>query len=225
MAAYGLTNPEQRLALLEQVHDWADLVRHVTSFAQAMGIADQDGVYIEHSPAAALGMSSALRAYPDLRAIHLTRDPQDAIASMMGRRRVSKASRGITDQENFEFTARQWAILNVCALRASTDAAPTIRLSYETLVTEPDETIRVLLEILNVDPDGPRADVPRLLYAFGQRDGLRHDPAGPVSADSIGRYKDVLSAYMLAGMRSLQITCPELEIDLPMGELLDDLGY
>jgi hypothetical protein len=26
-------------------------------------------------------------------------------------------------------------------------------------------------------------------------------------------------------MRSLQITCPELEIDLPMGELLDDLGY
>ncbi|MGZ0189531.1 MAG: sulfotransferase family protein, partial [Alphaproteobacteria bacterium] len=225
MDAYGLKSPEQRLALLEQVHDWADLVQYVTFYAQTMGIADQNGVYIEHSPAAALGMSAALRAYPDLKAIHLTRDPRDAIASMMGRRRLAKAFKGITDQENFEFTARQWAILNACALRASTDAAPTIRLSYETLVTEPDKTMKTLLEKLDIDPDSSPAASPRLLYAFDQSDGWKHDPAGPISTESIGRYKDVLSTEMLAGMRSLQITCPELEIDLPMGELLDDLGY
>jgi hypothetical protein len=85
--------------------------------------------------------------------------------------------------------------------------------------------MKTLLEKLDIDPDSSPAASPRLLYAFDQSDGWKHDPAGPISTESIGRYKDVLSTEMLAGMRSLQITCPELEIDLPMGELLDDLGY
>jgi hypothetical protein len=170
-------------------------------------------------------VAAATRRYPALKIIHLVRDPRDAIASMMSRRRVTAHFSGLTDEENLRVTARQWAILNARALARRGD--PNVMLvRYEELVTNPDRTLNILLQHVGSDPGAEWPEHARpIVEVPADAPTWLNSPQLPISIRSIGHHRAVLNRALLTQLREIEISVPELSVRCSMRALLDEFAW
>ena len=109
---------------------------------------------------------------------------------------------------------------------------------YEDLVHEPEKTLQVILSHLGLDfePGMLRADAPQTEGAYEERWLDRSTPRAwnrlpnqPVSASSVGRYRERLTQEQLSTIYRVRLTDrAREELDAPVStfrELLELLGY
>lgn len=133
-----------------------------------------------------------LAAYPGARIIHMIRDPRDRYASVQKRWGRRRGGVGMG--------AAQWAFSAALAERHQSRYPDSYRVvRYEDLVSDPVTTTRAVCDLIGEDY------LPEMLSLTGDEDfrdqgaNSSYGPrrAGVISADSIGRYPQVLSAQQI----------------------------
>ncbi len=218
--SYTLDSAEAKLAVLFQTYQWSDLVELIRARLIAAGRMPADGVLIEHSPAMAAAFAPALEAYPGLRGIHLVRDPRDAVASMIERRRRAPKQTDMSHQENLEVTARQWCFLTAVALQAEGQPG-YLRVSYEDLVRDTPRVMATLRTHLGYGGRRRRRGGPTILEEMKARDGWSQSPSAPVSTAAIGRWRHGLNADDLRQLSRMCFEFPQLGGSVSFEALLD----
>lgn len=130
-----------------------------------------------------------LEWFPDARVLFLVRDPRAVAASFATHTREWARRHGV-DQ-----VARRWA--TSAAIASGWSAEPRVELlRYEDLVGDQEASMKVVAEFLEIDlghllatPERPDDRV----WIHGS-----HDPRGDVSAGSVERWRDALSARQIA---------------------------
>ncbi|WP_213268745.1 sulfotransferase [Hyphomonas sp.] len=148
-------------------------------------------------------LKDIVKAYPDAWYLYLKRDGLDVVASQV------KA-----DMRDIRSSAQRWVDANTACLQhlKNTDRPP-LTISYEDLVTEPEDVFRRIFAWagLSFEP-GHLIRVPERL-ADVERHAHHAAVTRPITPDSIGRGRASLTAEQLA--------------DLPSGfyEMMERLGY
>jgi hypothetical protein len=156
--------------------------------------------------------------------IHLVRDPRDAVASMARRRQTAENFKALDYEELVQLSAKQWAFLTTCALQA--EGRPQYkRISYEELVTAPDETTDAAVRHVGRSNPQLRADGPLLFGDVEKRTGWSSSPTGAVAANSIGRYKQAIRTDALRQLERVAFDVPEFELSVRMQDLLERFAY
>lgn len=127
-------------------------------------------------------------AYPDVRIVHMLRDPRDRFASVIARWKVRRGGVGAGIGE--------WMGSARLAERFQRDYPLNYRVvRYEDLVTQPEEVLRDLCSFLG-EPYSDRMlemDGAASFRDQGSNSSYGQREAGVISADSIGKYRSVLS--------------------------------
>ena len=137
-----------------------------------------------------------LAAYPGARILHMMRDPRDRYASSQTRWKVRRGGVGAGTAE--WLSSARLARRNQ---RVHPDRYRVVR--YETLAKRPEETIRAICDFIGEDyaPEMLSMDGAGTFKDKGSNSSYgRRDP-GVISTDSIGRYREVLSARQIAFMQ------------------------
>jgi mRNA-degrading endonuclease toxin of MazEF toxin-antitoxin module len=134
-----------------------------------------------------------LDGYPGARILHMMRDPRDRYASSLTRWRTRRGGAGAG-------TAEWLSSARIGARNGARFPAQYLVVRYETFAAQPEQAMRQICGFI----DEPYA--PEMLEMRGARDfrdqgsnssyGAR--PAGVISTDSIGRFREVLSARQIA---------------------------
>lgn len=151
-ADYGWSKAELGtvLGLSQSVIDFANRF-----FSRSLQARHAD-IWIEKTPSNAYCFPQFLEQCRTGKVIHITRNPLDAVASMV--------NRGMTPY----FAAGNWVYNNAAALRVA-DAPRYHRMTYETLVQDPEQTLRGLTDFLGI---GFQAEI------FNPREEEKHESAG-----------------------------------------------
>jgi hypothetical protein len=225
--SYGFDSSFQEKAdLIAKTSNWFELVCRIRD-----RLVDKDGIpanaiLIEHSPSCSVSLLIALEVFPRMRAIHLVRDPRDAVASMMERRTRAGFFSGITNNENMRLTVAQWGVLMAAALKAERHPG-YLRISYEDLVTQTEPTLRRIIDHLGETEDGREKwdGGKRLSSKLASQPGWRNTPSGRVSTDSIGRYRTDFDTRQLDALTNLSFASPLLAVEGTMSELIARFAY
>jgi hypothetical protein len=132
-------------------------------------------------------------AYPEARILHMMRDPRDRYASSKTRWGIRRGGVGAGTAE--------WLASARLALACQGRYPDRYRaVPYETLVTEPEATTRDLCAFIGeaFEPEMlAMRGAPRLLEK-GSNSSYGVRPPGVISADSIGRFREVLPSRQIA---------------------------
>jgi hypothetical protein len=226
--SYGWQTLDAKADLIAATPDWQTFILKMRDRLAALGIIPEDAILLEHSPSCAVSLKPFLESHNGSRAVHLVRDPRDAIASMTARRPEAPFFKGIQPEENLRITAIQWCVLTEAALSAETSVG-YLRVRYEDLVTEPTPTLRsVHAHLTGCDPavqaetwDGSAA----LLSTVTKQAGWKNSPSGPISTSSIGRHRDFFSPDDLDRLVNMRYASPRLSFEGRVGDLIERLGY
>jgi Sulfotransferase family len=217
--SYGIDCAAARLELLE-VAGWSAMIRNLHHRLVEAGIITGADVLVEHSPSCAASLAAALGEISHLKFVHLVRDPRDSIASMMARRKLAPQFASLGAAENLALTAQQWAFLTAAALRVS-DHPGYLRISYESLVSSPDDVLEKLCAHFGFPQAPRRAGGPLLVGPMDRMSGWAWSPTGAVTKNSVGRFKRDLSAAQLKRLTAMRFDFPELEQEVSMEELIE----
>ncbi len=225
---YGdLTRPENRRLLIEDiirygvVHDWvprpdpeavAALVRGTDFAAVARAImewaAAQAGKprWGEKTPHHTLLHSDVLNAFPEAQVIMIERDPRDVALS------GKQARFGGLHVLPF---ARAWGryVRAGREVRAQLGPDRCCDLRYEALVRDPEGELRRIMAFLGEDYEPAQLEFHRTDEDWRTDDRNLTQLRRPISPDSIGRWKEGLSAHEVKLIESA------------VGELMEEEGY
>ncbi len=148
-------------------------------------------------------LKDILRAYPDAYYLYLKRDGRDVVASQLK-----------SDMRDFESSVQRWIDANASCRRHLKKArrAP-LEVSYEDLVTDPETVFRSIFDWADLDYS------PEYLTKIPERlgDVGRHEHHAavtrPITASSIGKWQDSLTAEQFAAARPA------------FGDMMRALGY
>jgi hypothetical protein len=132
-------------------------------------------------------------AFPDARIIHMMRDPRDRYASSRTRWQdmLGRAGAG---------TSMWLASANLAKKNQQRYPDRYMVLRYESLVTEPEQTLRSICTFIDEEYSSEMLTMhgaPRLLEKGSNSSYGRREP-GRISADSLGRYRQVLTQQEIA---------------------------
>jgi sulfotransferase family protein len=218
--SYRLGAAVEKLALLEAVSGWPEMIRYLHQGLVEAGTISAEDVLVEHSPSCAVALAPALAENSGLKVVHLVRDPRDSISSMMARRKAAPQFASLGADESLALTARQWAFLTAAALGAS-DHPGYLQVAYEELVRKPDEVTEQLCAHFG-SPDAPRRTNGALLVGpMDRQPGWAASPTAAVTDASVGRFERDLSAAQLKRLNAMHFDFPELEQEVSMNELIE----
>jgi len=217
--AYLYETTDAKVQLASKATSWSGFVSMIRDRLVDAQVVPGNSVLVEHSPSAAVGIAPALREMPNLKVVHLVRDPRDAISSMMKRREKSPVYEGISADENLQITAEQWSLLTAAALQAE-EYPGYLRISYEELVLETNATMARVLDHLG-HKDAKRYLAPISFGEIGHQPGWRNSPKGAISASSIGRYRETLTAEQIERLVAMEFDFPELGLGCAMRDFVD----
>ncbi len=137
-------------------------------------------------------------AYPNARIIHMIRDPRDRYASARTRWKAMKGRAGAG--------TAMW-LASVALARRNQQRYPSAYkiLRYETLVYQPEETLRQVCEFIGEDYTPQMLTMegaPRLLEKGSNSSYGPREP-GRITPSSLGRYRQVLSKFEIAFIQSM----------------------
>lgn len=221
--SYEVDAAAAKLRLLQNTGGWAGMVRDIHARLVRAGRIREHDVLVEHAPSCAVSAAAALRAIPKLRIVHLMRDPRDAIASMVARRRVAPQFKSLRIDESVALTARQWALLTAAALQAQ-EHPGYIRVSYEELVRRPQRVTTDLCRHFGFPDTVPRDRGPLLVGPLVRREGWLAAPEDEVTAASVGRFRETLSGRHVERLSRMRFQFPELGERLEMQEMIERFG-
>jgi hypothetical protein len=163
-------------------------------------------VWGDKSPINTLFLERIRRVFPDMAAIHVLRDGGDVVQSFV--------STGVIP--SLDDAADRWVTAVRCAQRyGRRHPERYLEVRYETLVTEPEPTIRRVCDLLGLSFVPAMLASESLAHTLGDVPRLAHHDAvkRPVSSDAVGKGRRALSA----GDRS--------RVGPRMDPLLRELGY
>lgn len=214
--------PGQRglLEILEQSYDWGQMICNIRNRLVKVGLVPPNSMIIDHSPSAAVSTFNALHYYPNIKVIHIVRDPRDSIVSMMRRREKANHFRGIGQVENLHITAMQWSLLNACALKA--EGVPNyLRIRYEELVMDAETTMRKVVEHLKLTNEDERKSGALLIGDLVKNLNGRHSPLKNINPSSVGRYKDELTSDQLTDLENKKYCWKNININIDMKIMIE----
>jgi hypothetical protein len=221
--SYEVDVAAAKLHLLQATGGWAGMVRAIHGRLVRAGRIREHDVLVEHAPSCAVSVAVALRAVPKLRVVHLMRDPRDAVASMVARRRVAPQYKSLSAEESLALTARQWALLTAAALQAQ-EHPGYLRISYEEVVRRPQSVTAELCRHFGFRDAVPRERGPLLVGPVPRREGWLSTPTDEVTAASVGRFRTTLSARHVKRLSGMRFQFPELGERVEMQEMIERFG-
>ena len=164
-------NKEELVRLLENSPTLEDFVSNF--FSKPLGL-HKASHWVEKTPSNSYSFRAFLSHFPEGKVVHTTRNPYDAVASLV--------RRGFTPT----FAAGIWVYNTGAALGARTSSR-YLAVRYEDLVDSPEEEVSTLLEFLGVDVD-PAVFRPDE-SSQPQVEGWQNSAASAVSSKSVGGFK------------------------------------
>lgn len=141
--------------------------------------------WLEKSPENIRRIDYLFRLFPDAQFIHMIRDPRDTLASM---KQQAATHKPYWRKFTAEVTGPEWVKCIECGKRWKERPDQYIEVRYEDLVSEPEPTIRRVLDFLHE----PWYD--RMLSVDGERDGEKDgNEHAAVFASSAGRWSQDLT--------------------------------
>lgn len=136
------------------------------------------------------------RCFPDARILHIIRDPRDRYASVLKRWRSNRGGVGSA-------TAAWLASLELGARNSARFPEQYRVLAYETLVSEPEQTMRSVCDFIGEAYDPAMLDMSGAtdFRESGGNSSFGRFAAGEISARSVGRFRQVLSQRQIAFMQ------------------------
>lgn len=138
----------------------------------------------DQSPINALFLPWIVRAFPHGRYLHLLRDGRDVVASILSRDRA------------LPYATRRWMISVNKILAAQKELPPDqfLEVRYESLVSEPEATLRAVCGFAGIEYDARMLDYWKSPTTIEHRYFDHHrNLSRPVFTDSVGRWKERLS--------------------------------
>jgi protein-tyrosine sulfotransferase len=133
--------------------------------------------------------------FPEAKYLHLLRDGRDVISSMVARR-----SAGYLEHGTYRWKT---SINRVAAFRKVARPDQFLEVRYESLVSQPEETLRQISSFSGIDYTPRMLDYWKLPSTLEHRHHEHHRNIGkPVTTDSIGKWRERLTpeqqAYILS---------------------------
>jgi len=228
---YGVPDAAAELALLDESTDLADFLKRVKA---AMGAAQEiegDFTWIDHTPRNGVGAPDFVTYVPGGKFIHVIRDGRDVVLSLALRYREEAPGH---DMETYVSAgAVRWTWDTRQGLRAR-GLPGYMEVRYEDLVTEPLTQLNRILEHIEKPPitaeqlkthQSPTAEADARRFKGGDKPTWGHQPTGPISASSVGRWRKHLDDRALADLYRIRFEIQEDATAYWFGELMEELGY
>lgn len=223
---YHVDTVAAKARLITRCGQWRDLLNEVMRILARHDLAKTNMVYIEHSPSSSVAAKVAGRRYPDLRLLHILRDPRDAVASMTGRRAALPHYAGVGRPELIRITALQWAILTECALQCR--SLPSYRqIRYEALVSNPEAEIEGALAHCLPDLRHHRLwdTEPALNGTITPKPGWSATDLLDITDKPVGGYARRLQPDEIRYLLDLEFDLPIVRRRVKFGDYITRLGY
>lgn len=198
----------------------ATVVEFANGFFQRPLAREGAKIWLEKTPSNCYSFRHFLNAFEQGKVVHVTRNPLDAVASLVGR--------GM----NTYFAAGLWVYNTAAALSAAESSRYTV-VRYEDLVTSPSQTIGALTAFLGVTYDE------RMLQAGSNEStdhtrnrGWTYERTKEIGSKSIGRFNSLeqeLQREIVTALSALEISVAHMKTKglshSTCGELCTALGY
>lgn len=212
---YGMTKER----LLDWLHAARNLREFCDYFIEAVLRERQKTIFAEKTPSNAYCFPQLRELYPRARFIHIYRDGRDVVCSLR--------------QRGFSWfqAASMWLYNTAAALRLESHTA-YYALSYESLASDPEQTLQALCAFLKIPYDAamlrPKQTVRKTEGAAARSWNLT-PVSDPISARSVRRYKKDLStvgAGIFHGTKLTEHAQEKLQTSLKTTQaVLKHLGY
>lgn len=215
-AAYGI----DMIQFIQLVRSSRNLREFIDLFFEHYLQSRGKRIWGEKTGSNAYCMEYILKLYPRAIIIHIVRDGRDAVAS------ITKRS------HSFYHAISHWLYNNAAAVRFKSYQGYYL-LRYEDLVSNPENSLRILCKVLNIHYSKDMLVGETNYYWDAHADNNVHDswnqePSASITTKSIGSYKQYLSEKQLALFWKLRLTrSGERKLGLPSStfELMSSFGY
>ncbi|MCP4833261.1 MAG: sulfotransferase [Phycisphaera sp.] len=141
-------------------------------------------VFIEKTPQHVMRLPVILRSFPNARIVHITRDGRDGFCS-------AQSHRNVPQRRSISVFGRYWRKCVRAGLSFDQDPR-LLRIRYEDLSTDPEQTLRTLVTGLGLEWDPQQLDpMRRGNDARGQRSEFAR-LGDAISGSRIGRWRNEL---------------------------------
>lgn len=171
---YDITN--------EQLNDFAKNTESFPIFINTLKnhfLQSNEHIWLEKTPANTTAFRFFLSHFSDGRVIHITRNPLDTIASLMGRGYSLVYAIGIY-------------LINTSAGLSHLSNPRCLTVKYENLVTNQTDTINSICDFLNIDFEGEMLISQNEKIAVSKLSGWQYDETANIGAKSVGRFYKLL---------------------------------
>jgi hypothetical protein len=161
-----------------QLIELADNADTFTTFIDSLKkhfLRSKEHIWLEKTPANATSFRFFLSHFGNGKVIHITRNPLDTIASLMGRGYSLVYAIGIY-------------LINTSAGLSHLSDPRCLTIKYEDLVANQSNTINSLCDFLNIDFDEAMLVSQNEKIAVSQLPGWQYDETANVGAKSVGRF-------------------------------------
>lgn len=195
------------------------------AFATHMCDAHGASVFVEKTPSNVYNFEPLSRLFPEIPLIHQIRDGRDVVASFLNRKK------------SLFHAASLWLYDTLSGLQVR-GRGSYLETRYEDLVRDPEKTLQGILShiglgfepaMLRTDDAGSEGSYEEDWLGRKTPRAWNQLPSQPISASSVGRYRERLTPEQLSTICRVRLTDrTREELEAPVstfGELLDLLGY